>query len=91
MGLEAAYDALVLRLDMSGEIGSEVLNPNVLKTIRNNMSREVVLEQKYISICGLKCLIPFSNPFLIHISKTRFCYVVLYTVSYKSDSMLHTF
>lgn len=65
MGLEAAYDALVQRLDVSSKIGCKILDMDILKTIRNNMSGEVILEQKYFSICGAKRLIPFLNPFLI--------------------------
>jgi hypothetical protein len=54
MGLEASYNALVLRLNVSSEIGSEVLNVNVSKAIRNNVSGEIVLEKEYISICSTK-------------------------------------
>jgi hypothetical protein len=43
MGLEAAYDALVHRLEVSHEIGCKILNTDILKTIRNNMSRELCI------------------------------------------------
>ena len=44
VSLKATYDALVLRLDVCGEIGCKILDMNVLKVIRNDMSREVILK-----------------------------------------------
>jgi len=48
MALEAADDALVHWPDISYEIWFEIHNMNVLKTIWNDMSREIILQK----FCG---------------------------------------
>jgi hypothetical protein len=50
MGFEALDDALVLWLDMCGEVWLEVFNLDVLKVGRNNMARKVILKEEYFSI-----------------------------------------
>jgi hypothetical protein len=65
MGFEATDDALIFGLDMRGKVWFKILDPNVLKVVRDNMAREVVLKKKDLSSLFLKVSIPFLNPFLI--------------------------
>lgn len=65
MSLEAANNALVFWLYMGGEIRFEVFDPNVLKTIRDNVTREIILKEKDLSLVGPKFTVPFMKPILI--------------------------
>ena len=81
MSLKAPDDALVIRLDMGSEIWLEVLNSNALKIWRDDMAREVVLQEKYLSVCFLQFPVPLLKPVLIQLrSHPGFC-VVLVTES----------
>lgn len=68
MGFEASDDALVLWLDMRGEVWLEVFNSDVLKVGRNNMARKVILKEEYFLILFSKFAIPLLNPVLIELS-----------------------
>ena len=68
MSFEAADYSLVFGLDMCSEIWLKVLDLDVLKVVRKDMSWKVVLKQKNsVSFC-LKFMIPLLNPLLIKVS-----------------------
>jgi hypothetical protein len=64
---DARDDALVIWLDMGSKIWLEVLNSNALKIWRDNMAREVVLQEKYFPVCFLQFLVPLLDPILIQL------------------------
>ena len=66
MSLEASDDALIHGLNMCSEIWLEVLNTNILKTIWDDMTRKIVLQEKDLVSFHTKFPIPLLNPLLIH-------------------------
>ena len=68
VSFEATDYALIFGLDMCGEIWFKILNSNVLKVIRNDMARKVVLKKEDLSSLSLKISIPFLDPVLIQVS-----------------------
>jgi hypothetical protein len=65
VGFEAPDDPLVIGLDMCSEIWFEIFDADILKTLRDNMTREIVLQKKYLPILFLEFPVLLLNPFLI--------------------------
>lgn len=63
--LEAANDTGIIRLDVEGEVGCEILNTDVRQAIWLDVATEVVLEQKDMSILPSQLLVPIMQPLLI--------------------------
>lgn len=65
MGFEAFDNALILWLNMCGEVWFEKYDFDILKAIWNGMGREVVLKEKDFMLLLLKLQIPMSQPWLM--------------------------
>ena len=68
MSFEASDYALVVGLNMCSEIGLEILDTDILKAIRNDMTREVVLKEEDFTSLFSKFSIPLQQPVLIEVS-----------------------
>lgn len=78
VSLEALDDALVIWLDVGSEIRCKILDSNAFKIWRDNMAREVVLQEKYLPVCLQQFLIPFLKPVLIQLrGHPGFCVVMV--------------
>lgn len=67
VSFEASDYTLIFGLDMCREVGFEVFDTDVLKVVRNNVAREVVLKKKDLSSPPMKISIPFTDPLLIEL------------------------
>ena len=78
VGFEAVNYALIFGLYVCGEIWLKVFNSDVLKVIRDNMTREVILKKKNLAFFFLKFMIPLLDPLLIQVSSHPcFCIVLI--------------
>ena len=75
MGFEATNDSLIFRLDVRGETWFKNFNRDVLKVVRDNVARKVVLKKENLSPQP-KISVPFLDPFLIEVRcHPSFCVV----------------
>ena len=78
VSLEAADDALVFWLDMRSKVRLKVFDMDVSKVGRNDMTRKVILQEKYFSVLFLEFSIPLLNPILIEMGgHPRLCIISL--------------
>jgi len=87
VGFEATNYALVFGLDMRGEVGLKVLDPDILKVVGNDMAREIILKEKNLPSLCLKFSVLLLNPILIEVSGHP-CFCVVSIIKPKLSTCL---
>jgi hypothetical protein len=78
VGFEAVNYALVFGLYVCSEIWLEALHSDILKVVRNNVARKIILQKKNLVSLFLKFAILLLDPLLIEVSgHPRFCIVLI--------------